>query len=643
MADWDFESALKEYFGVGATEDGRPTTEDGDAPLGVAPHGPAGSAGGSATFSAPSGWDFDKALNDYFGGGNGYIAPRGYESPDAGTRRNTPWEFSPPSEPPPPPSDYDQAVWFNALQRRHDAWDQAREQQELLRAPRGYFAPRGYEFPDAGSIGAPEDFGLRHPGLVPPLPPGTPTGEWTQPNEWGVSYPVVTPGTRPEGIINRWLGNFLPTPEEEELQRRLPWWGIGSIPYGARFLGNLLEPVGAAHELARQNVPGVGGFEDYILPGVWSLALGGGLDQQKRIYEPAFQSLSDEDQKTILSAQQRGEYAPPMAWDEQARLSAALGRLGDKMQELHALDTRSIEERVRDAHAAYARETPLPAQVALGFIDPGYWALGLAGQGLASGVRSLAAKVAGEGGLAERLKPVLSAIKPRQVPSTGAPGALEEALPKVGDIHPKAPDKVVYQPSDDVRENIALAAQSQVFREGLLKEVEQAVPGAKFVSAGVKTNMGRIGQKVSKQPPSTISDYGRGRMSVETIDLIDPVIKELDKRAGVVQVDPFLSEPRQSGYLGVHAQVKMPNGSTAEVQILPREIAEAKERADKLYSIRRSLDVSTQDYQRLLAEEKEIFADAARKFRQRTGITDEDLARIERELKLRYSHLLPLE
>ncbi len=636
MADWDFESALKEYFGVGATEDGRPTTEDGDAPPGVAPHGPAGSAGGSATFSAPSGWDFDKALNDYFGGVNGYVAPRGYESPDAGTRRNTPWEFSPPSEPPPPPSDYDQAVWFNALQRRHDAWDQAREQQELLRAPRGYFAPRGYEFPDAGSIGAPENFGLRHPGLVPPLPPGTPTT-----NEWGVSYPVVTPGTKPEGIINRWLGNFLPTPEEEELQRRLPWWGIGSIPYGARFLGNLLEPVGAAHELARQNVPGVGGFEDYILPGLWSLALGGGLDQQKRIYEPAFQSLSDEDQKTILSAQQRGEYAPPMTGDEQARLSAALGRLGDKMQELRALDTRSIEERVRDAHEAYARETPLPAQVALGFIDPGYWALGLAGRGIVSGAKALAGKAAGEGGLAERLKPVLSGIKPHRLPGTGAPGALEEALPKVGDTRPTARGEVILQPSNNVKENLALANQSRGVVERGVRELEREVPGFKYVGARVKANMERIGQKVSKQPPNTISDYLGVRGSVETLEQIDPVIERLDKRFGMVQVDPFLSEPRQSGYFGVHVQIKTPNGLTAEVQILPREVAEVKEAADELYSIRRGLDVSTEDYQRLLAEEKEIFAGATRKFRERTGITDQDLVRIERELKLRYSHLLP--
>ncbi len=182
MAEWDFESALKDYFGGGSTEDGRPTTEDGD------------------TFSAPSGWDFDKALNDYFGGVNGYVAPRGYESPDTWNQMNAPWEFSPPSEPPPPPSDYDQAVWFNALQRRHEAWDQAREQQELLRAPRGYIAPRGYEFPDAGSIGAPEDFGLRHRGFVPPPPP--------------LPLPTVTPtpsSTPPAGGV---------TPEDFGLRHR---------------------------------------------------------------------------------------------------------------------------------------------------------------------------------------------------------------------------------------------------------------------------------------------------------------------------------------------------------------------------------------------------------------------------------------
>ncbi len=73
----------------------------------------------------------------------------------------------------------------------------------------------------------------------------------------------------------------------------------------------------------------------------------------------------------------------------------------------------------------------------------------------------------------------------------------------------------------------------------------------------------------------------------------------------------------------------------------PREIAEAKEQADELYRIRRSLDISTEGYQRLLTKE-EIFDAATRKFRERTGITDQDLARIQRELELRYSRFLPL-
>src|SRR5574341_288069 len=354
-----------------------------------------------------------------------------------------------------PGEDFDANAWLNVAQRRHDAWDEAREQQQLLNTPlaqlmpqdlgawaQAYLRSKAHEWTPEQATGfgygfqrAEQEDNLskwlepikRHYAAEQATKPGTPTGEMTQPNEYGLTFPVTTPKPE-EGIVNKWLGNFLPTPEEEELARRLPYGGIGSIPYAARAAGNLLAPIGAAHEAARENVPGVGGFEDYILPGLWSLALGGGFDQQKRIYDPAFHSLSDEDQQTILSAQQRGEYAPPMAWGEQARLNAAMGRLDDKMQELRALDTRSVEERVRDAHEAYAKEIPLPAQAALGFIDPVYLALGLAGRGLFTSAEELAARAGANATLAERLKRVLPGItKPRRAPGTGAPGALEEA------------------------------------------------------------------------------------------------------------------------------------------------------------------------------------------------------------------------
>ncbi len=651
MAEWDFESALNEYFGTSA--------EDGDAPLWIAPHGPAGSAGGSATFSAPSGWDFDKALNDYFGGVNGYVAPRGYESPDAGTRMNAPWEFSPPSEPPPPPSDYDQAVWFNALQRRHEAWDQAREQQELLSTPvsqlltpqeqadwaEAYRRSQAHAWTPEQMTGF--GYGFRRAEEQGDL------GAWLERLKQPYEAPKAAPaqaqpyrselyqlldrvgdiaGSAPEAYRN-WYWSFY-TPEERKRYEENELRKQQAI----QTAGDVLGTIGGATDV----IPGVKGAKDLagavleFINNVQTFPRAGGLLQQEAAERPEQTALA----LSWLNYMQPG--AGTVA-KQLFNLNLPEPDLQRATQEarVNPLTLEKYWSELEGAPSVYTQKTHPAVQFGLSSVDPSYWALGLAGRGLVSGARSLAGKAAGEGGLAERLKPVLSGIKPHRLPGTGAPGALEEALPKVGDTRPTARGEVILQPSNNVKENLALANQSRGVVERGVRELEREVPGFKYVGARVKANMERIGQKVSKQPPNTISDYLGVRGSVETLEQIDPVIERLDKRFGMVQVDPFLSEPRQSGYFGVHVQIKTPNGLTAEVQILPREVAEVKEAADELYSIRRGLDVSTEDYQRLLAEEKEIFAGATRKFRERTGITDQDLVRIERELKLRYSHLLP--
>ncbi len=275
MAEWDFESALNDYFGGGSSGDGRPTTEDSDAPLGVA---------GSATFSAPSGWDFDKALNDYFNGVNGYVAPsryfapRGYEFSDAGSigaledfglRHRG---FVPPAPPPTPPLPT--------------------------------VTPTPSSTPPAGGV-TPEDFGLRHRGFIPPPPPPTPTltptltptptqtpsmpgqqpaqaqggfeawldkfndiskllaslpgrlGDIALPGGW--RRPVTLPS---QADITGWLTEFIPT--EEEIAAIEGRKG-GAFPYLGRQAGRLIGAAGRSNELARQYVPGVGGEEDLPL------------------------------------------------------------------------------------------------------------------------------------------------------------------------------------------------------------------------------------------------------------------------------------------------------------------------------------------------------------------------------------------
>ena len=68
-----------------------------------------------------------------------------------------------------------------------------------------------------------------------------------------------------------------------------------------------------------------------------------------------------------------------------------------------------------------------------------------------------------------------------------------------------------------------------------------------------------------------------GRIAVDSADEIESVLKELSENANVVKVDNYYNPvglevgAQRDGYRAVHAQVLNSKGTTAEVQIIPKD------------------------------------------------------------------------
>src|SRR5574341_1242262 len=203
-----------------------------------------------------------------------------------------------------PGEDFDANAWLNVAQRRHDAWDEAREQQQLLNTPlaqlmpqdlgawaQAYLRSKAHEWTPEQATGfgygfqrAEQEDNLskwlepikRHYAAEQATKPGTPTGEMMQRNEYGLTFPVTTPKPE-EGIVNKWLDQ-LKEHGPQALGDVLAIMPIVGGPLAAKAAlegkspeeifretstGRLLELVGGLNEAADQ-VPAIGGLKESV-------------------------------------------------------------------------------------------------------------------------------------------------------------------------------------------------------------------------------------------------------------------------------------------------------------------------------------------------------------------------------------------
>ena len=174
---------------------------------------------------------------------------------------------------------------------------------------------------------------------------------------------------------------------------------------------------------------------------------------------------------------------------------------------------------------------------------------------------------------------------------------------------------MVVQPHGDVPGLLRAAEEQRPWLEERLRQVVEEVPGARLV--GVRTKgLERLEEKLAAgQPAQTVGDYLGARIAIDDLWVAGDIIPRLGR---VVKDDVFYEAPKL-GYRARHVQIELPNGMTAEVQFVPREIAEVQEVAHKAYEVLRREGVSSEEFQAARRRSQELFDEAWDRFLRRTG------------------------
>jgi len=137
-----------------------------------------------------------------------------------------------------------------------------------------------------------------------------------------------------------------------------------------------------------------------------------------------------------------------------------------------------------------------------------------------------------------------------------------------------------------------------------------------------------------------VSDMNRGAFIVENLNDIDKLVRDIEKTFVVKKVnDRFINQTL--GYRDFLIKVELPNGTTGEIQIIPKEMAKAKEVTHILYEQSRTLE--SQSKLRLLTQseknkklsleirQKRIYNKAWEKYKDNYEVNKRNLLNIGKE------------
>ena len=155
----------------------------------------------------------------------------------------------------------------------------------------------------------------------------------------------------------------------------------------------------------------------------------------------------------------------------------------------------------------------------------------------------------------------------------------------------------VLQPSNSLVQNERLAADAAPELATKLSQVAASVPGARFDRLRPQKGLERLEEKVADgKPPSTIGDNLAAQIVTDTVAAKDQLIARLRQQFPIISVDDKFLEPREkAGYPSTNVQLQMPNGGTAEVQIVTPEIQAITDQTHRLYTLGRKFPEGSAD------------------------------------------------
>ena len=135
------------------------------------------------------------------------------------------------------------------------------------------------------------------------------------------------------------------------------------------------------------------------------------------------------------------------------------------------------------------------------------------------------------------------------------------------------PARKIVQPTDNPAVNQALATEAMPAYKARLLQAIRHIPGARLAASRDAKNPARLAEKITGQgqPAETVSDYGAAQIAVASLQAKDAVVAAVKRHFPVLrQQDNFAFGDPEYRYRSYSLQVQMPNGSSEELQIVPR-------------------------------------------------------------------------
>jgi hypothetical protein len=180
----------------------------------------------------------------------------------------------------------------------------------------------------------------------------------------------------------------------------------------------------------------------------------------------------------------------------------------------------------------------------------------------------------------------------------------------------------IVQPTDSPAINQALATEAMPAYKARLLQAIRHVPGARLAASRDRKNPARLAEKIAGQgqPAETVSDYGAAQIAVASIEAKDAVVAAVKRLFPVLrQQDNFTFGDPEYHYRSYSLQLQMPNGSSEELQIVPKEVLEANRQEHHDYKKVRNAELAgrTADQARVAA--RFINDSAMERFNSRNG------------------------
>jgi hypothetical protein len=191
----------------------------------------------------------------------------------------------------------------------------------------------------------------------------------------------------------------------------------------------------------------------------------------------------------------------------------------------------------------------------------------------------------------------------------------------VGALEP-ASGRTIVQPTDNPAINQALATDAMPAYTARLEALLRDIPGATLAATRDAKKPARLAEKIAGQgqPAETVSDYGAAQIAVESPQAKDAVVAAVKRHFPVLrQQDNFTLGDPEYRYRSFSLQVQMPNQSSEELQIVPREVLEANRQEHHDYKKVRYAELAGHSADQARAAARAINDAAMERFNSRNG------------------------